>query len=234
MRTRDVDQILDRAVNQPAPRIDGQAIERIKAPLLLSLRPVRPIAPVWVFASAFFFVFVAVATIGAFALGMYGVRVLSATSAAAIFFTLGLSAILAAVAIAREMRPAGGRHLGVFAFLVSTVGLLIVFALVFHGYDMRDFIRQGIPCLRAGMMFAVPAALIVWFLLWRGFILNAPMAGFAAGTLAGLAGIGMLELHCPNLKAVHIMVWHVGVVLLCGLAGWLIGWGSQALRPRRS
>jgi hypothetical protein len=233
MRTRDVDQILNQAVNRPAPGIDGQAIERIKASLPLSLRPVRPIAPVWVFAAAFFFVSIAVAAIGAFALGMYGVRVLSITSAAAIFSTLGLSATIAAVAIAREMRPAGGRHLGVFAFLIGTIGLLIVFALVFDDYGIRDFVRQGIPCLRVGMIFAVPAALIVWFLLWRGFILNASMAGFAAGTLAGLAGIGMLELHCPNLKAVHIMVWHVGVVLLCGLAGWLIGWGSQTLRPRR-
>jgi len=48
-------------------------------------------------------------------------------------------------------------------------------------------------------------------------------AGLAAGTVAGLAGLGMLELHCPNLKAVHVLVWHVAVVAVSGGLGFALG-----------
>lgn len=41
--------------------------------------------------------------------------------------------------------------------------------------------------------------------------------------LAGLTGIAMLELHCPILKAPHIMFWHVEVVWVSGIGGWLVG-----------
>ncbi|HWB97785.1 MAG TPA: NrsF family protein, partial [Bryobacteraceae bacterium] len=48
--------------------------------------------------------------------------------------------------------------------------------------------------------------------------------GVAAGAFAGLAGIGMLELHCPNLAAMHVMVWHVAVLVVSGILGGLAGW----------
>jgi hypothetical protein len=50
-----------------------------------------------------------------------------------------------------------------------------------------------------------------------------------AGTLAGLAGVTMLELHCPNFEALHVMLWHTAVVPASGAAGALLGW----LRNRR-
>jgi hypothetical protein len=55
----------------------------------------------------------------------------------------------------------------------------------------------------------------------------------AAGTLAGLAGLGMLELHCPNFQLAHVLVWHIAVVLLSGAAGALMGltrrlWASES------
>jgi len=40
----------------------------------------------------------------------------------------------------------------------------------------------------------------------------------------------MLELHCPNLKAIHVMVWHVAVVVVSGLVGWAIGWMADRFR----
>jgi hypothetical protein len=46
----------------------------------------------------------------------------------------------------------------------------------------------------------------------------------AAGTLAGLAGVGMLELHCPNFQATHILVWHTAVVPVSAALGALLGW----------
>jgi hypothetical protein len=40
----------------------------------------------------------------------------------------------------------------------------------------------------------------------------------------------MLELHCANLEALHVMVWHVGVIPLSGAAGALIA-ARRARRP---
>ena len=45
----------------------------------------------------------------------------------------------------------------------------------------------------------------------------------AAGLLAGLVGTSVLEIHCPNLDAWHILISHLGVAMLCALAGLIIG-----------
>jgi hypothetical protein len=59
------------------------------------------------------------------------------------------------------------------------------------------------------------------WLLRRGFAVNPPAAWFAAGALAGLAGVTMLELHCANFEAPHIIVWHIAVIPLSALIGFL-------------
>jgi hypothetical protein len=71
------------------------------------------------------------------------------------------------------------------------------------------------------MVIAIPAGLATAWMLRRGFVLDWRAAGIAAGTLSGLAGLGMLELHCANLKAIHVIVWHVAVVLVSGMLGLL-------------
>jgi hypothetical protein len=54
-------------------------------------------------------------------------------------------------------------------------------------------------------------------------------AGLAVGSLAGLAGPAVLELHCANFEALHVLVWHTLVVPVSAGFGALIGW---ALRDR--
>jgi hypothetical protein len=104
---------------------------------------------------------------------------------------------------------------------------LAVFALLFHDYDAGNFVPEGVKCLLAGLACAIPAAIVIGLVLRRGFVLDWPAAGIAAGTLAGLAGIAMLELHCPILKVPHIMFWHVAVVWVSGIGGWVVGWVVQ-------
>jgi len=60
---------------------------------------------------------------------------------------------------------------------------------------------------------------------------NSVSAGLMAGTLAGLAGVGLLELHCPNFQATHILVWHTMVVPVSGALGGLVGL-AQRFRGR--
>jgi hypothetical protein len=41
--------------------------------------------------------------------------------------------------------------------------------------------------------------------------------------LAGLSGLALLELHCPNLEASHVLVWRIPVVPMSAAAGALTG-----------
>jgi hypothetical protein len=113
---------------------------------------------------------------------------------------------------------------------VCTGILIALFAILFHDYRLDRFMSEGIACLATGMLYASVTGVLLWLVLRRGFILNPIAAGVAAGTLAGLAGFGMLELHCPILKAMHLMVWHIAVIPLNGLTGYLAGHLALARR----
>jgi hypothetical protein len=65
-------------------------------------------------------------------------------------------------------------------------------------------------------------------MLRRGAILSPSTTGAATGLLAGLVGTSVLEIHCPNLDARHILVSHLGVAMLCALAGLVIGLAAEA------
>ena len=66
-----------------------------------------------------------------------------------------------------------------------------------------------------------------WWVLRRGWVTHAAAAGLAAGVLAELAGVAMLELHCANLEALHVLVWHTLVVPVSGVAGAIVGWALR-------
>jgi len=219
MTPEEIDEILAR--NAPAGA-GSAAIERVKVSLP-PLQPVHPLASPWALALAFIMVFAAVAVLGAWALGVGGLPLLSGIQRAVIFPVLFAAGIVAAIAGVREMRPAGGRRIGSFALAMGTLAPLAAFALLFSDYDNPRFVAEGLKCLVAGVGCAIPAALALYLLLRRGFVLEWRAAGLAAGTLAGLAGICMLELHCPILKAPHLMLWHVAVVWVCGIGGSLAG-----------
>jgi hypothetical protein len=110
------------------------------------------------------------------------------------------------------------------------VVLLAVFASLFHDYHTDHFVAVGLVCLATGVVHAIPAALLSLWVLRRGFAVNFVSAGMVAGTLGGLAGVTLLELHCPNFQAAHILVWHTAVVVVSGGLGALAG---VALRARR-
>jgi hypothetical protein len=62
-----------------------------------------------------------------------------------------------------------------------------------------------------------------WLMLRRGAILSPILTGTVTGLFAGLVGTSVLEIHCPNLDAWHLLVSHLGVAILCALAGLVIG-----------
>ena len=127
---------------------------------------------------------------------------------------------LAALRFVSGMIP-GSRSIMTPGTLLATVSLLLIaiFALLFHNYRTEHFVHRGISCLTAGLLNAIPAALGSWLILHRGIALSAVSAGLAQGTLAGLAGVTMLELHCPNFEAPHVMLWHTAVIPFSGACG---------------
>jgi hypothetical protein len=224
MTPDEIDKILAKATDRaPSPVADRAAIQRIEGAILQDLRPVRPLAPAWVFMAVLIVLFAAFAAATASALGLHGIHALSEGQLAVIFPTLLAAAWLSAVACEREMRPASGSHLGAAALIFTAGGFAAVISQIFHGYGSEHFVSEGIPCLVAGLCVAIPTGVAIAWIVRRGFVLDWSSAGIAAGTLAGLTGLAMLELHCPNLKAIHVMVWHVAVVIVTGILGFVIG-----------
>ena len=186
---------------------------------------VRPLPPAWALTGGLVLVCIAVALAGAARSGFYGIQKLSVLERALIFPTLGFLIFLAARACVSEMIPGSRRRLAPGWLLGAvSLSLLELFALLFHDYRTDHFVSQGVVCLAVGLVYAIPTALASWLLLRRGFAVNAVAAGLAAGTLAGLAGVTMLELHCANLQAPHVMLWHTAVILVSGGAGALLVW----------
>jgi hypothetical protein len=108
-----------------------------------------------------------------------------------------------------------------------TISLTIAMAVLFQFQHEQKFWGNAWACIRAGTPFGVLAAVPFWLMLRRGAILSPTMSGAATGLFAGLVGTSVLEIHCPNLDVWHILVSHLGVAILCALAGLVIGLAAE-------
>jgi hypothetical protein len=227
VKDREIDEILKQAAQAPHD-VDPALLDRIATSIGSSLRPIRPLPPAWVLAGGLVLVCAAVALAGAARSGFYGIQKLSVLERALIFPTLGILIFLAATTFVSEMAPGSRRRVAPgFLLGAGSVALLAVFAVLFRDYRTDHFVSQGLICLSAGLLHAIPTALASWLLLRRGFAVNSVAAGLITGTLAGLAGVTMLELHCANFQALHVLLWHTAVVPVAGAAGALLAWALR-------
>jgi hypothetical protein len=230
VRDREIDEILKRAAQTPHD-VDPALLDRVARSIGSSLGPVRPLPPAWVLAGGLALICAAVALAGGTRLGLYGIQRLSVLERALIFPALAILIWLAATACAGEMVPGSRRRVAPGLLLgAGSLGLVAVFAVLFHDYGTDRFVSQGLTCLSAGLLHAIVAGLAAWVILRRGMAVNSVAAGLAAGTLAGLAGAAMLELHCPNFEAPHVMLWHTAVVPLSAAAGALLARAAGRFR----
>jgi hypothetical protein len=233
MKADEIDRMLNQlAQHELPPEADLNCVQRAQGALLEDLRPAPAMAPLWAFLLLFLLVFTAVAAASATALGLHGFVVLSNLQRGLIFSALLLVAWMGAAGCARAMRPAAGSTFSGPALLLAAIGLPALFSTILQNYSLLHFVAEGVPCLVAGLCVALPTGIILAILLRRGFVLDWSHAGMAAGTLAGLTGLCMLELHCPNLKAIHVMVWHVAVVICSGVLGFIAGSIADQVRRR--
>jgi len=196
--------------------------------IVANLRPVHPVAPARYFFGAFVGIFVSIVTFGVYRLGAFAIAVMTPLQTAAILSALAISTGLLASSLAHQMVP-GSRH-SVSPRLLPvgiTISLTIAIAVLFQFQHEQNFWGNVWACFRAGMPIGALAAVPFWLALRRGAVLSPCMTGAATGLLAGLVGASVLEIHCPNLDAWHILASHLGVAVLCALAGLVIGFAAE-------
>jgi hypothetical protein len=224
MTDEDVDKVLQKT-SRAASQVDPALLSGIADSINSSLRPVRPLPPTWILTGELAVICAAVAVTAAARTGFYGVEKLGLWERVLIFSTLAILVWMTGKEFVRQLIPGSRQPLSVGSILtIGSAALLGVFAMVFRDYRTDHFISAGIACLLTGLLLAFPAACMSGLLLRRGFAVNPVAAGLGGGALAGLCGVTMLELHCPNFQALHVLVWHTAVLPGSAAAGALVGW----------
>jgi hypothetical protein len=229
-------QELVHALNIPvtADAPSSEILRQIERGIVADLHPVRPLATARYLFAIFAGIFVSVVALGAYRMGAFAIAVMSPVQASAILGALAASAGLLAYSLIQQMVP-GSRHHIPPRWLTAgiLISLTVAIAVLFQFQHDRDFWKHGWACLRAGTPIGIIAALPIWLVLRRGAILSPGMTGAASGLFAGLVGTSVLEIHCPNLDAWHILVAHLGVSVLCALAGLVVGFAAEIIAGRR-
>src|SRR5260370_14983681 len=228
-------QELVRALSAPVPAEPPSptTVRQIEQSMVADLHAVRPLAPNRYVFAAFAAVFVSIVAVGVYRLGAFAIAVMSPLQAGAILSALAISTGLLAYSLMHQMVP-GSRHrippkllpVGVI------ISLTVAMAVLFQFQHERNFWTKGWACLRAGIPIGILAAVPFWLLLRRGAVLSPGVTGAATGLLAGLVGTTVLEIHCPNLAASHILVSHLGVSALLAMAGFFAGWAAEIAAAR--
>jgi hypothetical protein len=224
VRDEEIDEVLKKAARAPDD-LRPEMLQRVADSIKPSLCPVRPLPPTWVMTGGLVLVCAVVSFAGAARAGFFGFEKMDLLERLLIFPALVLLTWMAGSEFVHAMIPGSRRRISPGAFLgFGSAALLAVFAFLFRDYRTDHFFSVGIVCLLTGFLHAIPAALLGWLLLRRGFAVSSVSAGLVAGVLGGLAGVGVLELHCPNFEAAHVLVWHTAVVPLSGAVGALVAW----------
>jgi len=224
MKNEDVDKVLESKA-RAAPELDAALAANIASSITTSLTPQRPLPPASALIAALLLSSATVAVLGAARAGFYGVVLLGLWAPMVILVTCALLTLAVAASLVSEFIPGSRRYLspGVLDAAVVLV-LLAVFGALFRDLRTDHFFSAGLTCLTTGVLHALPAGLIAWLLVRRGYAVNPISAGLLMGLLGGLAGLTMLELHCTNFQASHVLVWHTAVVPASGAIGGAIAW----------
>jgi len=212
-----------------------EQLRGIKAGILADLKPVKPLAPAGGFFFALVIILLAVAAVGGATLGMAGWRALSPPLRIFVFTVLAAAAGLLAFSLVRQMAPGSRLLPSPYLLTITVLGIIAsLFATVFQPQEESKFVATGLVCLKIGLTCAIAAALLSWLVLRRGAILNPIWTAVTAGALAGLSGLTVLEIFCPNLNEYHIVVWHLGAAVLSAAGGLAIGIFAERFSTRRT
>ena len=158
------------------------------------------------------------------AIGAYGLAVKSPLQVGLILACLTLSTLVLASSLISQIVPGSPHYIrpGLIPFAISIL-IAVAMASVFQFQEEARFWFKSWVCICVGTSMAVLSVLPVWLIVRRGAVLTPVITTAATGLLAGLAGTTLLELHCPNLNAGHILLSHLGVAGIGMLTGLTAG-----------
>jgi hypothetical protein len=210
-------------------------LDRIEASILPDVKPVKPLPRPTVRILTFVFILLVVATTGVAILGVAGWHALSSVQRIIVFTTLAFSIGLLAFSLDRRLVPGVRLLLPQYLSIVFVLGaMLAICVALFDPRSESTFVSTGLVCLRIGLECAVSCALLFWPVLRLGANLSPILTGLTAGGLAGLSGLTVLEIFCPNLNQYHILVWHLGSVFVSVIGGLAIGVVAEYAGWRRA
>ncbi len=202
---------------------DAALLQRINAQFAVPSTPVRPLPSNLFLCSISLAIFVVVSFIVAAAFGLKAIAALSAGEITLYYGAVFVLAVLFSRALVERMIPGEKRFVPSSTLLIGAVAILgILLARLFSDYSTQRFVALGFPCLRLGFMSALMSGAIGWRLLQRGYLVTPRETLVLYGFFAGLVGVAVLALHCPIRNSLHVLVWHLGAMLLSGLTGLFI------------
>lgn len=223
--------LLDAAV----PQESVQALaETVQAKLKQSLTPVTPQSSPRVLAAQFLLVFLLLSAPMVGMMGTAGLHEMNLLQLSGIVVVLISGAALLSFSLAWQMSPGSLHRVPPrIAVITLATGFLAATAILFPWQEPQAFLLRGWECLKAELLMAAPSTLLFWLLVRRGHTLASGMLGASLGTIGGLLGASVLQFTCNRQDAVHLLVWHGGVVIVSLLLGVLVAWGVNGLlRPR--
>ena len=212
------------ALTPPEAEPDGKHLSQIQSLITASLKPVRPLPSNRTLVWTLLIVFTAFSLITAIPVGYKGFHVLNAYERFAYYGLILIGAAWFSIATVQEMIP-GSKHKSSpgWTILATMLSLTVLVSVLFHNFNLDRFVPLGIPCLRLGSLCALVSGALSWFLLRKGFFVSPVSAIALVGFFAGLTGVAVLALHCPIQNSAHILVWHLGAMVLGGLGGAAVG-----------
>lgn len=139
---------------------------------------------------------------------------------------LGLAAL--ALGFYRQFKPGAREPIAGQAALAVLVAGFVAFASVEFGWrpEGDSAILNAGRCLLMGTLVALPASMVLLFWARKGYAVNPGSASFWTGTLASMAGLIALGLHCPNLELSHQFMGH-GLMIVG--SSYLVAWMARRL-----
>jgi hypothetical protein len=204
---------------------DPAVLQRISAQLAASSSSaVRPLPSNAVLLTVSLSIFAIVSlAIGAL-VKFYALAALSAGEIAVYYGVVAVLAVLFARAVIERMIPGERRLLpSPGLWMTALFVLAVLMALLFADFGTAHFVTSGIPCLRLGAISALVSGGIGWRFLRRGYLVSPGETILLYSFFAGLVGVAVLALHCPIRNSLHLLVWHLGAMILAGVTGLFIG-----------
>lgn len=153
----------------PAPAVSCEVEDRIAHTIQSSLKPVSRLRSTAAIAAQLTIVFLLISAAVVSRMKVAGFEVMNLPQLIGISAILSFGVVLLAVSLAWQMRPGSLRRIPEWASVgILLAGLLAGIVLLFPWRTPEAFVVRGLQCLGAGLVMAVPVALVFWLLVRRG------------------------------------------------------------------